>query len=111
MERELGGAQLVALCLGFARMIVEVAEKPSQQQHKQSPSSPVKTTEPLASATSPNAEEEPAPPAGKSKTETSGKKTSKRKTKKSDSRRPKADDDEEASKRRSGSWLALGGKK
>lgn len=120
MEKELNGPKLVALCLGFARVISDMTEK---RQHDAAASSKrrslgeSKLAELLAnltsssgssSPTSGSAEEGLHAVAGKPATEAaSAKKTSKRKSKK----KTKADgDNEEVSKRRSGSWLAIPGK-
>ena len=121
MEKELNGPKLVALCLGFARVISDMTEK---RQHdaagsKRRSLGESKLAELLAnltsssgsslSPTSASAEEGLHAAAGKPATEdVSAKKTSKRKSKK---KTKQADGDvEEVSKRRSGSWLAIPGK-
>lgn len=121
MEKELNGPKLVALCLGFARVISDMTEK---RQHdaagsKRRSLGESKLAELLAnltsssgsssSPTSASAEEGLHAAAGKPATEAaSAKKTSKRKSKK---KTKQADGDvEEVSKRRSGSWLAIPGK-
>jgi hypothetical protein len=123
MEKELNGPKLVALCLGFARVISDMTEK---RQHDAAGSSKrrslgeSKLAEILAnltsssgsssSPTSASAEEGLHAAAGKPATEAaSAKKTSKRKSKKK-TKQADGDNVEEVSKRRSGSWLAIPGK-